>query len=193
MQHIPALAAWEAFYIIVGSSGAALTGLQFVVIALVSEMRKRSSTAEIDAFATPTIVHFGAVLYISAVLSTPWHGLTGPAIALGLAGAVGVCYSVITMRRARRQTGYRLVLEDWIWHMLLTFVAYASLLTGALTLVRHTESALFAVGGTSVLLLFIGIHNSWDTVTYIAIERITGSPTESAPPNRSVPKKKGRR
>jgi hypothetical protein len=29
--------------------------------------------------------------------------------------------------------------------------------------------ALFGVGAVTVLLLFIGIHNSWDTVTFIAL------------------------
>jgi hypothetical protein len=48
------LAAWESFYVIVGSSAAALTGLQFVVVALLAENRIRSTTREIDAFATPT-------------------------------------------------------------------------------------------------------------------------------------------
>jgi hypothetical protein len=33
------LSAWESFYIIVGSSAGALTGLQFVVMALVVEAR----------------------------------------------------------------------------------------------------------------------------------------------------------
>jgi hypothetical protein len=59
------LSHWENFYVIVGSSAAALTGLQFVVIALVVDVRRRSSSREIDAFATPTIVHFCAVLLIS--------------------------------------------------------------------------------------------------------------------------------
>lgn len=63
------LAAWETFYVIVGSSGAALTGLQFVVIALVAESRRKSTFKEIDAFGTPTIVHFCAVLLVSAILS----------------------------------------------------------------------------------------------------------------------------
>jgi hypothetical protein len=34
----PHLAEWESFYVIVGSSSAALTGLQFVVIALVADL-----------------------------------------------------------------------------------------------------------------------------------------------------------
>jgi hypothetical protein len=36
------LVAWESFYVIVGSSGAALTGLQFIVIALIAESRARA-------------------------------------------------------------------------------------------------------------------------------------------------------
>lgn len=63
------LAAWQNFYVIVGSSGAALTGLQFVVIALVAQSRRRSTLREIDAFGTPTVVHFSSVLFVSAILS----------------------------------------------------------------------------------------------------------------------------
>ena len=78
------LVAWESFYVIVGSSGAALTGLQFVVIALVAESRKRSTLKEIDAFGTPTIVHFCAVLLVAAILSAPWRGLLTVSIAGGV-------------------------------------------------------------------------------------------------------------
>ncbi|MEP6993322.1 MAG: hypothetical protein ABI968_02285 [Acidobacteriota bacterium] len=28
------------------------------------------------------------------------------------------------------------------------------------------------IGATTLLLLFIGIHNAWDTVTYIALDRL---------------------
>src|SRR6476619_5213635 len=89
------LAAWESFYVIVGSSGAALTGLQFVVIALIAEVRPRGSMREIAAFGTPTIVHFCAVLLISAILSAPWHSLGKVAFALGICGVVGIIYGVI--------------------------------------------------------------------------------------------------
>jgi hypothetical protein len=107
---------------------------------------------------------------------------------------VGVIYAFITMRRARRQTGYKLVLEDWIWHTFLTLVAYATLLAGGIELERHTEASLFAIGATSVLLLFIGIHNAWDTVTYIAVERMGAEPPAPTPPRPPAPpKRKGRR
>jgi hypothetical protein len=36
----------------------------------------------------------------------------------------------------------------------------------------HVEGALFAVAGGALLLLIDGIHNAWDTVTYIVSNRI---------------------
>ncbi|HEX4963293.1 MAG TPA: hypothetical protein VF173_20855 [Thermoanaerobaculia bacterium] len=165
------LTVWESFYVIVGSSGAALTGLQFVVIALVAEAPTRSSSREIAAFGTPTVVHFCASLLISAVLSAPWRALTGPAIVLGCGGMLGVAYAVVVVKRARAQTGYRPVLEDWLWHVVFPLVAYATLLLAAVAMQSHPTPALFSVGASTLLLLFIGIHNAWDTVTYIATGR----------------------
>ena len=63
-----------------------------------------------------------------------------------------------------------MVLEDWIWHCSLPLVGYATLLGAAITLQRHVAVSLFVIAGTSLLLLFVGIHNAWDAVTYIAID-----------------------
>ncbi len=64
-----ALTGWENFYVIVGSSAGALIGLQFVVITLIADMPIGHGAAQAgDAFATPTIVHFGAVLLLAGVL-----------------------------------------------------------------------------------------------------------------------------
>ena len=164
-----ALARWESFYVIVGTSGAALTGLQFVVAALMADSRRRGSAATVDAFGTPTIVHFSAVLLLSGVLSAPWQALSSVAFVLAICGAAGVGYIAIVIRRARRQTGYQPVLEDWIWHVALPFLAYLTLLSGAFALARHATTALFVIAATTVLLLFIGIHNAWDTATFLAI------------------------
>src|SRR5262245_37124598 len=73
------LSLWESFYVIVGSSAGALAGLQFVVMALVTESSATRSMGEIAAFGTPTIVHFCEVLLIAASLSAPWPTLGGPA------------------------------------------------------------------------------------------------------------------
>lgn len=166
------LTLWENFYVIIGSSAAALTGLQFVVIALVADSRKKSTISEVDAFGTPTVVHFSAVLLVSAILSAPWPTLAGADLALGASGLAGVVYAALVIRRARRQSGYQPVFEDWLFHAILPFAAYGSLLGGAATLARYPETSLFVIAGVALLLLFIGIHNSWDTVTYIALHRL---------------------
>jgi hypothetical protein len=179
-----ALIRWESFFVIVGSAGAALTGLQFVVIALVVDVRRRSTLREIDAFATPTIVHFCAVLLVSAILSAPWASLAKPAVPLALLGAAGAAYALVIAQRARRQTGYVPVMEDWLFHICLPFAAYAGITVAALMLRRHTTGALFAIASMTLALLFIGIHNAWDAVTYIALgDSAAGSASKPAGPD----------
>lgn len=163
------LAAWEGFYIIVGSSGGALTGLQFVVIALIAEAKRQSTAQEVSAFGTPTVVHFCSVLLMSAILSAPWQGLSRVAPALGACGLAGVVYCLIVVRRARRQAGYRPVFSDWLGHAVLPLIAYALLLSAAILLPAYPQRALFVIGAMSLLLLFIGIRNAWDGVTYVAV------------------------
>jgi hypothetical protein len=177
------LSAWESFYVIVGSSAAALTGLQFVVIALIAEIRPRSNGSELSAWGTPTVVHFCIALLTSATLSAPWRTFTGVDTALGLTGIGGVAYVFVVLRRARRTTGYKPVLEDWIWHTVFPFLAYAAVVAGAFTMRAHTESALFFVAAGTLLLVFIGIHNAWDTVTFIATTRgVTEANSAPTPP-----------
>ena len=161
------LAGWENFYVIVGSSAGALIGLQFVVITLIADrpiVRGQEQAGE--AFATPTIVHFGTVLLLSAIVSAPWHGVTGAAILWGLTGVSGIVYEIIVVRRMRTQRVYTPQFEDWLCHVLLPFAAYATLAGSAFATRFSARGAMFGLGAAALLLLFIGIHNAWDGVTY---------------------------
>jgi hypothetical protein len=164
------LSRWENFYVIVGSSAGALTGLQFVVITLIAEART-ASMLEVRAFGSPTVVHFCVALLISAIASAPWTSLTAAAVAFAACGVLGLVYALYVIRHARRQQGYSPDAEDWFWYIILPIVTYAVLIGGAALLNRNPSMALFLVAATSLLLLFNGIHNAWDTVTYIAVQR----------------------
>jgi hypothetical protein len=168
---VSTLASWENFYVIVGSSAAALTGLMFVVVALVKETDLPTAPGTIAAFGTPTVVHLCTAFLIAAAASAPWHRLTSAAAFIGSVGLAGVVYTCIVVRRTHRQTGYTPVLEDWIWHVLLPFASYTALLIGGIALPLRPGPALFAVAAALIMLVFIGIHNSWDTVTYITGRR----------------------
>jgi len=82
----------------------------------------------------------------------------------------GATYVIIVLRRARRQTDYQPVLSDWLRHTVFPLVSYTALLVAAMLLPGHPAPALFVIAAGTVLLLFIGIHNAWDNVTYIALE-----------------------
>jgi hypothetical protein len=165
----PQLAAWESFYVIVGSSGAALIGLQFVVMTLIGGMRYRTNPATINAFGTPTVVHLAASLIVSATMSAPWPSLGPTSVAIAVCGLGGFTYSQIVIRRAHRQTGYKPVREDWVWYAILPAGIYAVLVVAAVLLVPATQVALFVIGTAALGLLMIAIHNAWDTVIHLVI------------------------
>ena len=164
---MPAFSEWESFYVIVGSSAGALIGLQFVVITLISEtplikdMQRASS-----AFLTPTIVHFGSVLLLSAAISAPWEGIAAAAIMWVLLGVAGIVYVGIVARRMRVQKAYSPQFEDVLFHVLLPLAAYAVLTASGIAARSEASWTLFAVGASALVLLFAGIHNAWDAVTY---------------------------
>jgi hypothetical protein len=179
---MPEFAGWQNFYVIVGSSAAALMGLQFVVSTLVADVDVPATGHSMSAFGTPTIVHFCAALLISVIVSAPWPTVAGPSLAIAASGLLGLGYTLLVLRRVRRQTDYTPVLEDWIWHTALPLVAYAALLVDGVLLPADASTCLFFVGGTALLLLFIGIHNAWDAVTYFTIERRQGEKAEPPKP-----------
>lgn len=163
---MPELAEWESFYVIVGAAAGALVGLQFVVLTLIAERPPLRAAEAGAAFATPTIVHFCTALLLSAVLRAPWQAIVPVAVLWGLVGVSGSVYTVIVARRMRMQTTYRPELEDWLFHLLLPFVAYALLALSTFAAPSHPREASFGVGAATLLLLFIGIHNAWDAIAY---------------------------
>ena len=180
-------ATWQTFYVLVGTAAATLTGLLFVVITLMVGQRVRVTAAgtAIAAFNTPNVVHFSLALLVAGLLSAPWQALWQASLLLGLAGLGGALYVLIVLRRTRRQTDYRPVLEDWLWHTILPLASYTALLGTAIVLPSDPAPALFVIAAGTLLLLFIGIHNAWDNVIYIVLElsqRENRSPDPSSTP-----------
>ncbi len=166
MLETTAISGWENFYVIVGSSAGALIGLQFVAITLIADRPISAGQAQAGStYATPTIVHFCAVLLLSAILSSPWQRIGSAAVLWGLMGLAGIIYETIVTLRMRH-TPYRPEFEDWLCHSILPLAAYLTLAATALAAQAHPYGAMFGVAAAVLVLLFIGIHNAWDAVTY---------------------------
>ena len=95
--------------------------------------------------------------------------------------------TLLVLRHARRQKEYVPVLEDWIWHTIIPFLAYVGFFVSGIWLPRDPAPCLFVIGAAALLLLFVGIHNAWDSVTYIAVGR------RQEPNGTGKPRQRGRR
>jgi hypothetical protein len=172
-------AGWDSFYVIVGAAAGALIGLQFVVVTLIAEKPPKDAANASAAFATPTIVHFSVSLLLCALMRIPWPSLVYPVASWGITGAGGLIYAGVIAWRMRKQAAYRPGLEDWLFHLALPAISYALLVSGALTAQEHMTAALFTVAASALMLLFIGIHNAWDAVSYHVFVNTSGSHREA--------------
>lgn len=161
------LAGWDSFYVIIGSAAGALIGLQFVVLTLLAQKPLHKDVAQTGAvFATPTLVHFGVTLLLSALLRAPWQTIGIPAAILSIIGLSGSAYAGIIALRMRREKVYHPVLEDWLFRVVLPLAAYVLLTLSPFVDLSYLHEILFGIGAAALLLLFVGIHNAWDNVVY---------------------------
>jgi hypothetical protein len=178
LSHALALADWQSFYVLVGSSAGALTGLTFVVITISAERGEETGSASTRltgtrVFITPTAVHFGAALWLSALLCVPGQTALSLAILLAATGIAGLIYCATLISRMLGFSAgiYKPFSSDWVWNVVLPVLAYLALAVTGVMLTYDATFSLYAVSGAVLLLLFIGIHNAWDVVVWMTTER----------------------
>jgi hypothetical protein len=167
------LAGWQNFYVITGSSAGGLTGLMFVVITLIRDSSRVRITS-LRAFVTPTIVHFSAVLALSAFLSMPHQSVATLSAGFGLAGVAGLLYcGVIGFNMSRHGSEYKPGPDDWAFNVIVPSLLYLSSAVAAFLIHSHLPETLFGVAGIALGLLFLAIRNSWDIAIYMTLSRKT--------------------
>jgi hypothetical protein len=167
----PLLSGWDNFYVIVGSAAGGLTGLTFVVIALISDAR-RVRPAGIAGFVTPTIVHFCSVLGLAAYMAIPHQGVLTLSLGLAAGGIAGIVYGASIQQKIGGQSPeYTPVVEDWAFNVILPMLSYLGLVALAALLWSHPAAALYGVALVALVLLFVGIHNAWDIAVWMTLSR----------------------
>jgi len=135
-------------------------------MALIANLSRRADPETLGAYATPNVIHLGAVLLVAAIVSAAWSTLLGPSIAVGLTGLAGLVHGAMVVGRARRQSGYEPVWEDWLWYTVSLLRLRRPCPGRHLSEDGHPNSILrHRRRGAGPL--FVGIHNAWDAVTYI--------------------------
>jgi hypothetical protein len=168
-------AEWDSFYLIVGGAAGALIGLQFVVLTLIAEGGRAASVGAGRAFSSPTVLHFSVVLFLAAFIRVPWPSIIPASIIGAIVGAGGVIYILKTVHEIRAQSVYKPVLEDWLFHVILPLAAYLTLFFLAFVAPWNIRLSLFIGAAATLALLFTGIHNAWDAVTWHVFSKPDGN------------------
>lgn len=158
---------WETFYLMVGSSAAALIGLLFVVISLAGEVESARMPAAQRTFISPTVFHFVTVMVVScaAVVTT----LPAPAMALAIAipSVIGAANAGAALARL---AGGRLAVPHWtdyVFYGALPAVGHVWLIVTAWLVWREAAFAEYGVALGTMGLLLLGIRDAWDLATWL--------------------------
>ncbi len=162
------LGKWESFYLLVGTAGATLAGLMFVVLNFSERFADRERIPILRAHSDPALLALVLTLLLGALMLMPtithfW--LAAPLLAAGL---LGLIYTAVVLRQiVRAGVVHTWDASDWAWYAAAPVVSgVLLLLSGVLTLTGASSLALTLTGVTLMVLLTMGLRNAWDLVTY---------------------------
>jgi hypothetical protein len=161
---------WDNFYLMLGPAAVGLIGLLFVVVTLTAGFDRSKTMRGQALYLTPTALHFGMVMVISAVAMAPRLSAVeaGAAIEVcvfaGLAGAVRAGIGIRSLRTGKDDPHWS---DFWCYGVLPTAI-YLGLCAAALALCWRTDWAAKAIAALLLILLSLNVRNAWDLVTAIA-------------------------
>jgi hypothetical protein len=155
-------AGWDNFYFMLGSAAAGLIGLLFVVVTLTSGFERSEALRGARLYTTPTVIHFGVVLSISAVAIAPRLPGSITVVIIGVIALLGLAYalrSAVGILKPRQGAEPPHWSDSWFYGL-----TPAAIYLG----LGSVAAALYA---QLLALLLVSIRNAWDLVTWIAPKR----------------------
>ena len=176
------LAAWETFYLVVGTSAGALVGVMFIVATLTAEITLDQINRGTTIYQNPTVFHFGVIVAVSAMALVPEHLLPVIAVLTGFIAIGGLAYAGVTLRRISEPYDfYQATNWDRLFFGFLPGLSYLLMLGGAIAVFWTPEIAAETIGAGTLLLLLVSIRNAWDVATFaVRIARSLGTKEKAA-------------
>jgi hypothetical protein len=169
---LEALRKWRDFYVLIGTASATLVALMFVAASIGAGVFTREHQAGIRSFLSPTVVHFSSVLIICLLATIPTETWAVLGVLLTCGGAIGLAYSGWVWRRMMRH-GIIATIDfvDRLWYALLPIATYLLVIVAGVSLWRQSEVGLNILALALIVLLLIGIRNSWDMTVWVMDHR----------------------
>jgi len=164
---------WHDFDLLIGTAAATLVGLMFVAASIGASVFTEKSRAAMQAFISPTVVHFTTVLVIAVLAVVPTHEWVTLAGLLALVGLAGAIYSAKLWIQLFVHRRFDVDIVDRLFYAAIPLVGHLLLLAAAFLLLRQSEAGLDLLAAGQITLLLAGIRNAWDMMIWIVIRAPT--------------------
>jgi hypothetical protein len=161
---------WENYFGMLGTASAGLIGLLFVVVTLTANFETTQAQRGQALYMTPTGLNFASVLAVCALTLAPGLSPAVVAGALGMVALFGLGNSLrssIGIARPLNKSDRPHWSDFWCYGAA-PVVIYLGLGAAAIGVTNRASWAVYALAGTLLFQLLLGIRNAWDLVTYIA-------------------------
>jgi len=173
------LEGWEDFYLLIGSAGAALIGLLFVVVTLTAGRDRRTVMWGQRLYLRPIVFQLASILLLSGAAMAPGFGRRGFALLCGLvalvAAIVGVRITIGLYRAPAGRSGW----DDIGWYGAAPVLLFVLLIGASAAFAADAAWGPLAVAGLLMAVLLVSIHNAWDLVTWLAPGASADAPAPS--------------
>ena len=172
---------WGDYFLMIGSSAAALIGLAFVVITLTAGRERDELDRGKKLYTSPIVWHLAVILVLSGAAIAPamnarFYGAVSGG--LGILGFLMGCRSALGIAHFEGSSNK---LFDAVWYGIAPAIAYLGLIVAAIALFGRSSWGAAAIAGDLMALLLISIHAEWDLVTFLA--PMAGQSDERHPPD----------
>ena len=174
------LPGWDGFYSTTGAASATLIGLVFIVITLGAQIAKDGVEGGMQAFVTPSLMHFAGVLLQSLLILAPWPSPWHLGIPLATIGLGGLLFAALTSHRMLRVEIVNPRFIDWLTYAGTPAIASSAIASGGLGLIGGWLASPVYIALGTLLLLFAAIYQAWVLTLWIVRNRKNAADRSSA-------------
>jgi hypothetical protein len=179
---------WHDFYLLVGTASATLVGLMFVSASIGAQIFKEENRAAIEAFISPTVVHFSTALFACILATIPEHTGMEFIVLLSVLGLAGVGYSARVWTQLIVRHKFSVDNTDRLFYAVFPGIGQLLVFVSGVMLLTLPAVGLDCLAIALLGLLLVGIRNAWDMTMWIVIRSpIAESRSDNTPSSSGTP------
>ena len=176
---------WHDFYLLLGTASATLVGLMFVAATLGASVFSERHRTALQAFISPTVVNFAAVLFVCIGVMIPSQTWLSLGVMLAGGGVAGLVYAGRVWVQMFVRRSFQVDMVDRMFYATVPVLGYLLVLASGILLLLRIRWSSEVAAAALVVLMFAGVRNAWDMTTWIMMRTPTTAPLR--PPDEPPP------